>query len=368
MRPSLRFLVIAVVGWAGLRAAGLGALPGTEMFSIERSEAKVPPIARTEFPPIDPVAPAPTLAEMQYAGAAGMAVQPVAMPIYYGIPSYYPAAPATTAASIPSRLTPIAPEPAPAPQFYSSLPVLDEWPLSRMAATAMSSRQSSVPAQSVPAAFVQPANKLDRIQLSSWALLRGRQGQPLGPNSLGSVGNLGGSQAGARLLYNFTPRIAASLRTSSDVGRRGGEVALGVRAQPVRGIPVWLTAERRQRIGRGSSGRNDFAVFAEAGVYQRPMPGRFMLDAYLQGGVVGLHTRDLFVDGGVTLTRPIYRNFSGGLGLWGGAQPGVYRVDAGPRVTMNVRRNLKVHFDWRQKVAGKAQPGSGPAVTLAGDF
>jgi hypothetical protein len=35
---------------------------------------------------------------------------------------------------------------------------------------------------------------------------------------------------------------------------------------------------------------------------------------------------------------------------------------------MNVRRNLKVHFDWRQKVAGKAQPGSGPAVTLAGDF
>jgi hypothetical protein len=35
---------------------------------------------------------------------------------------------------------------------------------------------------------------------------------------------------------------------------------------------------------------------------------------------------------------------------------------------MNVRQNLKIHFDWRQKVAGKAQPGSGPAVTLAGDF
>jgi hypothetical protein len=84
--------------------------------------------------------------------------------------------------------------------------------------------------------------------------------------------------------------------------------------------------------------------------------------------VVGLRTHDLFIDGGLSVTRPIYRNFSGGFGVWGGAQPGVYRVDAGPRVTMAVRRNLKVHFDWRQKLAGNAQPGSGPAVTLAGDF
>jgi hypothetical protein len=27
-----------------------------------------------------------------------------------------------------------------------------------------------------------------------------------------------------------------------------------------------------------------------------------------------------------------------------------------------------VHLDWRQKLAGSAAPGSGPAVTLAGDF
>ena len=70
----------------------------------------------------------------------------------------------------------------------------------------------------------------------------------------------------------------------------------------------------------------------------------------------------------MTATRPVYRNFSAGLGLWGGAQPGVYRVDAGPRVTMKVRDNLKVHFDYRQRLAGNADPGSGPAVTLAGDF
>jgi hypothetical protein len=54
--------------------------------------------------------------------------------------------------------------------------------------------------------------------------------------------------------------------------------------------------------------------------------------------------------------------------VWGAGQGGVYRVDAGPRVSMKVRNNVRVHFDWRQKLAGNAQPGSGPAVTLAGDF
>jgi hypothetical protein len=98
------------------------------------------------------------------------------------------------------------------------------------------------------------------------------------------------------------------------------------------------------------------------------MPARFQLDAYLQGGIVGFRRRDRFIDGGLTLTRPIYRQFSGGVGVWGAAQPGVYRVDAGPRITMKVRDNVRVHFDWRQRVTGNAQPGSGPAVTLAGDF
>src|SRR6185369_16517201 len=59
MRPSLRFLALAVVGWAGVRAAMLGALPGAEIFSIDKSEAKSPPpIVPTEFPPIEPIAPA----------------------------------------------------------------------------------------------------------------------------------------------------------------------------------------------------------------------------------------------------------------------------------------------------------------------
>jgi hypothetical protein len=109
-------------------------------------------------------------------------------------------------------------------------------------------------------------------------------------------------------------------------------------------------------------------LFFESGVYQRPMPWQFSLDAYLQGGVVGFHHRDRFIDGGFAVTRPVHKQFSAGFGLWGAAQPGVYRVDAGPRVSMRVRNNVKVHVDWRQRLAGNAAPGSGPALTLAGDF
>jgi len=84
--------------------------------------------------------------------------------------------------------------------------------------------------------------------------------------------------------------------------------------------------------------------------------------------VVGAKSRDLFVDGGLTVTRRIFSKYSAGFGIWGGAQPGLVRLDAGPRVTLKLRRNMKVHLDWRQKLAGNARPGSGPALTLAGDF
>jgi hypothetical protein len=35
---------------------------------------------------------------------------------------------------------------------------------------------------------------------------------------------------------------------------------------------------------------------------------------------------------------------------------------------MKVRNNIRVHFDYRQKLAGNAQPGSGPVVTVGADF
>ena len=363
MRPSLRFLGLAVIGWAGLRAAAHGVLPGAEIFQVERGEAKAPPLVPTEFPPIEPIpAAVPGDASANLAQAAmrdGRAVRPIPVPVYFAAFS-----PPTSQGSAPLRNI----LPLPAPRFYSAIPPLNEWPLASIASAAMPAMRSSVvtPGQSTPVALRQ--ERLDRLQLTAWALLRPQQGGISGPRSLATGGTLGASQAGARLNYNFTRGIAATFRTTSEVGRRGGEVAAGMRIQPVGGIPVWFTAERRQRLGKYGGGRNAFAMFLEGGVYNRPMPWQFSLDAYLEGGVVGFHHRDRFIDGGLTLTRPVYKQFSAGLGVWGGAQPGVYRVDAGPRISMRVRNNVRVHLDWRQRLAGNASPGSGPAVTLAGDF
>ena len=370
MRPSLRFLALAVFGWAGFRAATLGALPGAEIFRIDRSEAKPPPIIATEFPPIEPIAPAgidSASANLQQAGFSyAQAPMVQQLPRTVVVPVYYPSAAPVPLGYTPARMSNLLPEPR--RQLFSAIPVLDEWPLSRIAATSIPPLRSSVvaPGQSVPAALKR--NGIDRVQLATWALLRSQSAGIAGTQSLASGGSLGASQAGARLSYNFTRQLAATLRSTSAVGRRGGEVAAGVRIQPVAGIPLWIDAERRQRIGRYGGGRSAFALFFEAGVYERPMPLHFLLDSYLQGGVVGFHSRDRFVDGSLTLTRPVYKQFSAGLGVWGGAQPGVYRVDAGPRVTMRVRGNVKVHVDWRQRLAGNAAPGSGPAITLAGDF
>ena len=367
MRPSLRFLAIAVVGWAGLRAATLGAIPGADVFTLTPARAKAQQIEPTVFPPLEAIdpqfSPPPSaypagIAYPPYApyAQAPLSIRPVMVPVYY----------AAAPVSRPPRYTEVLPDPAPA--FYAPIPPLEQWSLSSIAAASMPAARPTAAGPMEIAASAPAANRLDRVQFTMWALLRGRQAIVAAPSSLATNGTLGASQAGARLTYNFTPQLAASLRTSSDVGRRGGEVAAGVRVRPLVSVPVWITAERRQALGRYGGGRNAFALFAEGGVYQRPLPWQFGLDAYAQAGVVGFHSRDLFADGAFTLTRPVFGQFSAGLGMWGGAQPGLYRIDAGPRLTMKVRRNIRVHLDWRQRLAGNALPDSGPAVTLAGDF
>lgn len=218
--------------------------------------------------------------------------------------------------------------------------------------------------------------RLDRLSVSSWALIRpadplaaataGANGQPL---ALASNGTLGGSQAGARITYRFNRAFAASLRVSGPIEQKtaAGEAAFGVSFQPFAKIPFRLMAERRQAIGKGA-GRSDFALLAEGGVFGQPMPYGFLLDGYAQGGVVGIKARDLFADGGFTLTRPLLKRFAIGAGVWGGIQPGLSRLDVGPRVSMRLRRNIGIHLDYRVHLVGNARPGTGPAVTLAGDF
>jgi hypothetical protein len=237
-----------------------------------------------------------------------------------------------------------------------------------MAAASWPEIGASVARVSTPAMAAQatPAGppRFDHVQLATWAMMRDRPG----PQSLAGTGTLGGSQAGMRLLYRFNPRLAASLRATAPIGtaRRGGDLALGVRYAPFAHLPVAVTLERRQGFGE-MGGPSGFALLGEGGLYRRF--GSFRLDSYLQAGmIVGKNGRMGFVDGSAVFTRRLWRNLDIGGGVWGARQPGLSRLDVGPRVSLNVGHGIRAHADYRLKAAGNAQPGSGAVVTLAGDF
>lgn len=377
MSHSMRFIGVAIVGWIGLRAVSLGLVPGAEALAFDsRSSAEggnatagstpLPPLVATQFAPVDPVA-----ATALPGPPPGYAAFPYPMP--YGYAPAYPSS-HTEQRTSPYRLVP-ASLPAPRQRYasndrdswsldtstagYGEVTPLDQWPLAQIARGGSVARPPA--GQSLPVA--KPG--IDRLSLSAWAMLRREPGGA----SLAANGMLGGSQGGARILWRFDSRLAASVRTSAPIGgvQQTAELAAGIRWQPFAQFPVALTAERRQSFGR-DAGRSAFALFAEGGVYERPILAGFNLDAYLQGGVVGICNRAFFADGSATLTRPLWRQFSAGFGVWGGTQPGLSRIDAGPRLSLRVGRSMRVHADYRQRLAGSAAPGSGPVLTIAGDF
>jgi hypothetical protein len=132
---------------------------------------------------------------------------------------------------------------------------------------------------------------------------------------------------------------------------------------------VTLLAERRQAIG--TEGRSAFALTAYGGISERKLAGPLLIDSYAQAGVVGLKSRDLFVDGSVLLGIPAGDGFKLGAGMWGAAQPGVSRVDIGPQASFSMPvagRPATLRAEWRVRIAGDAAPGSGPAITLSTAF
>ena len=376
MSASIRFLGLAVLAWAGVRAASLGLIPGTEGLAAPAEAATrpvTPVMARSEIaaspqvPPAGmatgqpyPVPYAPYPPYPPYAAYPSFP-QPVAVPYYYPVPAAMPRRPMPRGAR--TGWDEVAPMPAP---LYDGWGLAEPPEPTKVAAATIEGGPPARTASAIPPGppALEPGKRFDRLQLSAWALLRGSWG----PGALALGGTLGGSQVGARLTYKFTPSLTATLRSSSSVGGvRYAEAAAGVRWQPLASVPVALNFERRQALNRWG-GRNAFALFAEGGLYQSPILGIANLDLYAQGGVVGLKSRDLFFDGGATLTRPVWKKVSAGAGIWGGMQPGLYRVDAGPRVSMDLGRGIRVHADYRQRIAGEAMPTSGPALTVAGDF
>jgi len=212
-------------------------------------------------------------------------------------------------------------------------------------------------------ALMPTARRAGRWSGSAWVLLRDDRGQA----ALAPGGILGGSQVGARILYRIGGGLALSGRSYAPLRLGGGEAAAGIDWRPWPLLPVHLVAERRQRLG--STGRSAFALTLYGGASGR-LPAGLRGEAYAQAGIVGLRSRDPFVDGSVRIGLPLGPVEAGG-GAWGAAQPGAERLDAGPWIAYRLpvrRADLRLQADWRFRVAGDAAPGSGPALTLAADF
>jgi hypothetical protein len=211
-----------------------------------------------------------------------------------------------------------------------------------------------------------------------WVLLR-REGNVA---SLATgAGSYGGSQFGAVVRYALQPGSARApqlyLRGTGAIGRapdRG--VAAGFAMRPAPRIPATLMIEARvdQTYGGGVIVRPAVAVVGGFG----PRPGLqgLELEGYGQAGWVGGRESTAFFDLQAVADRRLVKPFAGadlrlGAGVWAGGQRGAARVDAGPRLTLRTTvagAPSRLALDWRFRVAGQAEPGSGPALTLATGF
>lgn len=204
---------------------------------------------------------------------------------------------------------------------------------------------------------------------NAWLVARGGSG--IAPGVV--AGQLGGSQAGVRIAYALDRkhRIALAGRVTTPLGPGLREAALGVEWQPTR-LPVRLVAEERIALASGTNGP---AIGVVGGFGPIGMPRGFRLEAYGQAGVIRRTDTEAYADGAVRVAHTLARigtaRLDLGAGAWGAAQRGAARLDIGPSLGLAFalgKQPLRLALDWRQRVAGDARPGSGPALVLGADF
>ncbi|MBH0112488.1 hypothetical protein I5E68_05920 [Novosphingobium sp. YJ-S2-02] len=212
----------------------------------------------------------------------------------------------------------------------------------------------------------------------AWALLRSGTGGAISPGALPAT--YGASQAGAVLRYGLAQgnplAPAAYLRTTSTLGGMSETAAaLGLSAKPLPKVPATLAMEVRVTEQSGKRRVQPAAmVVSQLPPISLPLDGQ--LEAYAQAGYVAGRFSTPFLDGQLRTDREVLRldriSARLGAGLWGGAQKGAARLDAGPSasVTMPLAKGTygRLGLDWRFRIAGEAQPDTGPALTLSAGF
>ena len=222
-----------------------------------------------------------------------------------------------------------------------------------------------------PHAMLPAAPPQRRMQLYGYSLWR----QGSGSGAFAPGAQYGGSQAG--LIATWDPfgkagkGVALRVRASATPDGNERELALGARWQPNRRWPISLSAERRFRL----DGLDRFAAYAAGGVSDVTIIGKARLDAYGQAGYVSGKDGGGFFDAQSRLLHPVTTvaglPLSAGAGAWAGGQPGVRRLDIGPTIATRVDTrfaDLTLQLDWRQRVAGNANPKDGLALTVSTGF
>lgn len=204
---------------------------------------------------------------------------------------------------------------------------------------------------------------------SAWFIARGGVG--IDPGLRG--GQLGGGQAGLRIGYALgaARRLSLVARIATPLSGAGREAAFGAEWRPTR-LPVRLVAEHRVALGRGGGGPS-VAIIGGAG--PSAVGHGFRLEGYGAAGVIKRERTEGFADAAVRLDHPLGRlgpvTIGAGAGAWGAVQRDAARLDIGPTIGADAPvgdKSLRLTLDWRQRIAGNVQPGSGPALSLGVNF
>ena len=175
-------------------------------------------------------------------------------------------------------------------------------------------------------------------------------------------------------------RVSGALPNGERNGVGDAEFAFGASARPFESVPVALAVE--QRIGIGGDALNRPAAYAITQIPPIGLPLDGKASAYAQFGMVGIDKPQLFFDTQILAERQVAKlgkiELSAGAGLWSGGQTGrddteadIYRLDIGPRASAVFpvgQGRARLSLGYRARVAGNADPGSGPALTLSTDF
>ena len=214
-----------------------------------------------------------------------------------------------------------------------------------------------------------------RLGADAWLMVR----QDTTSSVISGRPSYGRSQAGGVVRYRLAPSSPhgpqAYVRASSALqGPLEKDLAAGVSARPIPRMPLRLAAELRlSETSAGTELRP--AVIAVTELPPLALAHGIQAEAYVQGGYVAGRFATAFVDGQGRVERPVARlgqaGVAAGGGVWGGAQKGAARLDLGPTAAVTFalgRARGRVSVDYRFRIAGDAEPRSGPALTLSAGF